>query len=103
MHGFPSSGANPGQWLNNAKNGDHIGKTPDYNQAGDFTLTKWPCGRYCLGGVDLGVTPTCPNNIVGSTFTTADLKSCITIKLQEVPCNPHSKENNCIWEDWDQC
>lgn len=103
MHGLPNTGANPGEWLNNAQNGAHITKTPDYAQAGVFTLTKWPCGKYCLGGLDAGVGPTCPADVVGSTFTTLDKESCTPIELMEVPCDSHAKENNCTWKEGDQC
>lgn len=102
-HGNPNTGANPNQWLNNASNGGHITKTPDYAQAGVFTLTKWPCGKYCLGGLYAGVGPTCPADVVGMTFTTPDKDSCVVVDLTEVPCDVHAKANNCIWKNGDQC
>ncbi|KAL9098338.1 MAG: hypothetical protein Q9163_005989, partial [Psora crenata] len=103
LHGLPNTGANAGQWLNNARDGAHITKTPNYSEAGVFTLTKWPCGKYCLGGLDSGVGPTCPADVVGSTFTTLDKQSCVQMELMEAPCDKNAKENNCIWKNGDQC
>jgi hypothetical protein len=48
-------GQNPNQWVDGKQNGGHIGKTPDYAKSGKFTITKWPCGKYCLGGLDAGL------------------------------------------------
>jgi hypothetical protein len=48
-------GQNTGQWLDAKQNGGHIGKTPTYDKAGKFTITKWPCGKYCLGGFGAGL------------------------------------------------
>ncbi|TAQ86874.1 hypothetical protein B7494_g4793 [Chlorociboria aeruginascens] len=104
IHGQANGGQNSKQWLNNAKDGDHITKTPDYSQAGIFAITKWPCGEYCLGGFDAGVGPTCPTEMVGATFTTQDDQSCIPVTLLEVPCDIRAPANNCIWDTkTDQC
>jgi len=104
LHGDANGGQNAGQFLNDASNGDHIRKTPNYAKAGNFTLTKWPCGKYCLGGLNAGVGPTCPNDLPSATFTTHDKQSCIPIDILEVPCDIHAKENNCIWTNGaDQC
>ncbi|KAG4442112.1 hypothetical protein IFR05_002398 [Cadophora sp. M221] len=98
IHGTANSGQHSKQWLNNAKDGSHITKTAHFSQAGIFTITKWPCGKYCLGGKDHGVGPTCPTEMLGATFTTADDQSCVPITLLEVPCDIRSLANNCIWE-----
>lgn len=103
IHGTANGGQNPNQWLDAKKNGDHISKTPNYDLAGVFTLTKWPCGKYCLGGLDAGIGPTCPSDLPAATFTTMDKQSCIPIELTEVPCDIHAVENNCIWDNGDQC
>jgi len=102
-NGDPNTGANPNQWLDNKQNGGHIGKTPNYADAGIFTLTKWPCGKYCLGELNAGIGPTCPSDVTGMTFTTADKDSCVVVDLMEVPCDIHAKENNCIWKNGDEC
>lgn len=104
IHGTANGGADAKQWLDNAKDGAHITKTADFLKAGNFTITKWPCGKYCLGGLDAGVGPTCPTEMVGATFTTMDDQSCIPMSLLEVPCDIRAGANNCIWDTKaDQC
>lgn len=104
IHGQANGGQNPNQWVNNAQNGAHIGKTAAYATAGVFSLSKWPCGKYCLGGIDSGIGPTCPSELPAATFTSFDKQSCIPIDLMEVPCDIHALENNCIWKNGaDQC
>ena len=103
LNGDPNTGARPGHWLNNAFNGGHITKTPNFATSGAFTLTKWPCGKYCLGGVEAGVGPTCPADVTGSTFLPNDKDSCVTIELIEVPCDIRDPANNCIWKKGDEC
>jgi hypothetical protein len=98
LHGSANGGLDAKQWLNNAKDGSHISKTPQFSQAGVFTISKWPCGKYCLSGLESGVGPTCPTEMLGATFTTADDQSCIPLTLLEVPCDIRSLANNCIWE-----
>ncbi|KAK0106846.1 hypothetical protein ONS95_003568 [Cadophora gregata] len=98
IHGTANGGQHSKQWLNNAKDGSHITKTAHFSQAGLFTITKWPCGKYCLSGKDRGVGPTCPTEMLGATFTTADDQSCVPLTLLEVPCDVRSLENNCIWD-----
>ncbi|KAH8587869.1 hypothetical protein B0O99DRAFT_525998 [Bisporella sp. PMI_857] len=98
IHGSANGGQAKRQWLNNAKDGSHISKTPHFSQAGIFTITKWPSGKYCLSGKDSGVGPTCPTEMLGATFTTLDDQSCVPITLLDVPCDIRSQENNCIWD-----
>jgi hypothetical protein len=98
IHGSANGGQDSKQWLNNASDGNHISKTPDFSQAGTFTITKWPCDKYCLSGFNVGVGPTCPTEMLGATFTTQDDQSCIPLTLLEVPCEIRSPANNCIWE-----
>jgi hypothetical protein len=98
IHGSANGGQACKQWLNNASDGNHISKTPDFSQAGAFTITKWPCDKYCLSGFDAGIGPTCPTEMLGATFTTQDDQSCIPLTLLEVPCDVRSPANNCIWE-----
>lgn len=97
------SGANRGKWLNNAKNGGHIAQTANFADAGLFTLSKWPCGKYCLGGFDGGVGPACPANTPALTFYPQDPQMCMVFELTEVPCDIKAEENNCIWAGGDQC
>ncbi len=66
-------------------------------------MTKWPCGKYCLGGLNACIGPTCPSDVTVMTFTTADKDSCVVVDLMEVPCDIHAKENNCIWKNGDEC
>lgn len=40
LHGEANSGKNPNQWLNNAQNDGHIGRTDKYENAGVFTISK---------------------------------------------------------------
>lgn len=98
LHGSANGGLDAKQWLDNAKDGSHIAKTPEFSQAGAFTITKWPCGKYCLSGLESGLGPTCPSEMLGATFTTADDQSCIPLTLLEVPCDIRSPGNNCLWE-----
>ncbi|PVI00594.1 hypothetical protein DM02DRAFT_526758 [Periconia macrospinosa] len=104
VHGNPRNGLYPNQWLHRGLNGDHIRKTPNYPDAGVFTLTKWPCGKYCLGGVEEGLAFACPSTEPAATFVTYDKQPCIPIDVLEVPCDIHARENNCIWKHGsDQC
>ncbi|EKG16249.1 cysteine-rich secreted protein [Macrophomina phaseolina MS6] len=92
------------QWLDNSSNGGHIGKTPSWERAGVFSLTRWPCGKYCWGGFEQGLGPTCPAEAVGVTLYTQDKNICVPITITEVPCDIKSLDNNCIWRSGaDQC
>lgn len=103
-HGNPSSGANPLQWLNNKRDGPHTSKTGKFEEAGEFSITKWPCGKYCLGGYTYGLGPACPANEPAMTFYSKDPEACIPFELTEVPCDIHATANNCIWKNSsDQC
>lgn len=97
-YGIANGGTNANQWMNNNKNGAHIGKTADYKTAGVFTISKWTCGKYCLGGFEDGVGPTCPSDSPSLTFYTLDKQSCLPAELIEVPCDIHDNKNNCLWE-----
>ncbi|KAL2172343.1 hypothetical protein VTG60DRAFT_6182 [Thermothelomyces hinnuleus] len=103
IYGDLTTGANAGMWLNNAKNGWHIGRTKAFDQAGEFALSKWPCGKYCLGGFQHGVGPACPAETPALTFYTQDPQMCVPFELTEVPCDIKSDANNCIWTNGDQC
>ncbi|QDS76104.1 hypothetical protein FKW77_006409 [Venturia effusa] len=104
LHGNANGGQNSGWYIDAKTNGGHVGKTPDYEKSGRFTLTKWPCGKYCLGGFNAGFGPTCPSDLPAGTFTTHDKQSCIPIDVLEVPCDIHNIANNCIWHNGaDQC
>jgi hypothetical protein len=41
-HGSLPYATDANQWVDNKQNGAHIGKTPDYEKAGNFSFTKWP-------------------------------------------------------------
>lgn len=103
-YGKPKNGENPGEWLDRSTNGDHIKRTPDFDKAGRFSLSKWPCGKYCLGGFNFGLGPACPSESPALTMYTNDPQMCVPMKLVEVPCNIQANENNCIWKNnKDQC
>ncbi|KAM4060479.1 hypothetical protein HRG_001962 [Hirsutella rhossiliensis] len=104
LHGDIPTGANKGQWINNAANGAHLERTTKFAEAGHFTLTKWPCGRYCLGGVGQGVGAACPAETVSLTFYSQDPQMCFPWDLTEVPCDTKAITNNCIWKSGkEQC
>jgi hypothetical protein len=103
IYGDTGTGANRGQWLNNAQNGVHIGRTKDFTTADQFALTKWPCGKYCLGGFQWGVGPACPAVTPAMTFYTQDPQMCVPYNLMEVPCDNKANGNNCVWKSGDQC
>ncbi|PHH93041.1 hypothetical protein CDD83_1743 [Cordyceps sp. RAO-2017] len=104
LHGDVATGANKGQWINNAANGAHLTRTAKFAEAGHFTLTKWPCGKYCLGGVNQGIGAACPAETVSLTFYSQDPQMCFPFVLTEVPCDIKEVTNNCIWRSGkDQC
>lgn len=98
IHGASNTGAGANNFLDRKNNGDHISKTPNFNQAGRFTITKWTCGKYCLGGYDWGLGPTCPSLEPALTFNTLDKQSCLPLELVEVPCDINDPKNNCRWQ-----
>ncbi len=102
-YGDLATGANKNQWLNHAINGGHIARTPDFSLAGHFSISKWPCGKYCLGGFTEGIGPACPATTPAMTFYTQDPQMCVEFELTEVPCDLKSDANNCIWKSGDQC
>ncbi|KAL1885635.1 hypothetical protein Plec18167_001130 [Paecilomyces lecythidis] len=103
LHGSLPTAKDAGQWLDNKKNGGHIGKTTDFSKAGEFSITKWPCGKYCLSGFTDGLTQACPDVSPGISLDTRATDSCIEFELMEVPCDIRADENNCIWKSGDQC
>ncbi|CEJ59989.1 hypothetical protein PMG11_08586 [Penicillium brasilianum] len=103
LHGTLPAATDAGQWLDGKQNGGHIGKTPDYSKAGNFSITKWPCGKYCLTGFVEGITQACPDVSPGISMDTRATDSCIEFELLEVPCDLRDDANNCIWKNGDQC
>lgn len=87
------------QWLNNRQNGRHISRTANFANAGKFSFTKWPCGKYCLTGFTQGLSQACPDVNPGITFDNKVTDSCIEFELLEVPCDIRANENNCIWKN----
>lgn len=85
-------------WLDNANNGGHIAKTAEFAKAGRFTLSKWPCGKYCWSGYEEGIGPTCPSICVGISFWPEDRQACIPITIIEIPCDITDTANNCLWD-----
>ena len=81
LHGTLPAALDAGQWLDNKTNGGHIGKTPDYKLAGNFTITKWPCGKYCLTGFNTGLSQACPDVSPGISFDTFATDACIEFEL----------------------
>lgn len=98
LHGAVDSGKGGGQWLDDSKNGRHIGRTANYEKAGKFSMTKWPCGKYCLTGFDAGLSQACPNSNPGITQRPLNPDACIEFELLEVPCDIRADKNNCIWK-----
>ncbi|GES59422.1 cystein rich protein [Aspergillus terreus] len=104
IHGQIKTGHNHGQWLDEQVNGNHISVTPDFEKAGEFSISKWPCGKYCLGGFEHGLGPACPSNTPAITFYSEDPQMCVPYELTEVPCDIKDDKNNCIWTNGaDQC
>ncbi|KAJ5589245.1 hypothetical protein N7537_011923 [Penicillium hordei] len=103
LHGTLPAATDAGQWLDNKQNGGHISKTPEFPNAGKFSVTKWPCGKYCLTGFNDGLTQACPDISPGISLDTRATDSCIEFELMEVPCNIRDDANNCIWKNGDQC
>jgi len=103
IHGIRRSGLRSNEWLNNFSEGNHILKTPEFEHAGQFTVTKWPCGRYCLGGFDKGLGPACPTKTPALSFYSYDKQACQPVTLQGVPCDNHAGENSCLWGGREQC
>ena len=97
IYGIPESGHHQREWLSDARDGAHIRKTPDYSKAGKFIITKWICGKFCLGGLEYGVGPACPNDEPAITINTKDPQRCTCLDLIEVPCDIRAVKNNCIW------
>ncbi|KEY67603.1 hypothetical protein S7711_11233 [Stachybotrys chartarum IBT 7711] len=91
-------GNDGGQWLNSATGGLHIGKTPNFSAAGHFQITKWPCGKYCLGGFTMGLGMACLSTDPSISFYTNRPDACIEYELIEVPCNNKDDANNCAWK-----
>lgn len=97
-HGSLPYATDANQWVDNKQNGAHIGKTPDYEKAGNFSFTKWPCGKYCLAGFNQGLSQACPDVSPGISFDNKATDSCIELELLEVPCDTRADKNNCIWK-----
>ena len=87
----------PGQWLNNASGGSHIGKTQDFKQAGEFSITKWSCNTYCLTGLNDGLGMACPSEDPSISFYADKSEACREFELVEVPCDVRSDDNNCMF------
>ncbi|KAJ6148448.1 hypothetical protein N7497_010430 [Penicillium chrysogenum] len=99
LHGSLPYATDANQWVDNKQNGAHIGKTPDYEKAGNFSFTKWPCGKYCLTGFNQGLSQACPDVSPGISFDNKATDSCIEFELLEVPCDIRADKNNCIWKN----
>lgn len=98
LHGDANTGRRAEQWLDDRKNGNHIRKTSDFDDAGVFSLTKWSCGKYCLSGFEYGLSPTCPTDRTSITFLEKDDQACRPVEVEEVPCDIRAKSNNCFWD-----
>ncbi|KAI1166441.1 cystein rich protein [Nemania serpens] len=95
--------ANKNQWLIHAVDGGHIGRIPLFSMAGHFSVTKWICGKYCLGGFTEGIGPACPAITPALTFYTLDPEKCVEFEIIEVPCDSRSDANNCLWKSGQCC
>lgn len=98
LHGDAETGSRANHWLDNKSGGGHISKTPDYEKAGIFSVTKWSCGQYCLTGFEKGLSPTCPSADPAITFSAKDKEACRPVEIVEVPCEIRNDSNNCLWE-----
>ncbi|QPH16190.1 hypothetical protein C2857_000766 [Epichloe festucae Fl1] len=87
-------------WLNGAR----IGRTPNFNLAGKFSISKWPCAKYCLGGFTAGSTSDPGQGQVPTmTFYSQDPRMCVAFDFAEVLCDIKNGINDCIWKSRDQC
>ncbi|KAL2865241.1 cysteine-rich secreted protein [Aspergillus lucknowensis] len=102
-YGYPKTGLLGGGWLNNAQNGNHIGRTTDVSLAGKFSIGKWSCGKYCLGGFEWGLGPACPTDYPAITFFPNDPQVCFPVEITEVPCDIKQVSNDCNWDDGCDC
>lgn len=98
LHGVLATGAGAGRWLDKKSEGAHIGRTPNFPDAGQFAFTKWPCGKYCLSGFTQGLGLACPVTNPAITFYSKNPQACVEFELIEVPCDIRSDENNCAWK-----
>jgi hypothetical protein len=103
LHGHANSGRDADQWLANPSDGGHIGKTPNFASAGAFITSKWTSCKYCLGGFDHGLGPTCPSKDPAMIFNTNEKQSCLPAELAEVPGDIHAVENNCFRQKDPNC
>ena len=79
-------------------------RTPEYWESGNFVITKWPGGKYCLGGFryddrvgsGAGIGLTYEAGSVGATMLPRDDQACVVMTLTEVPCDIRAEGANCI-------
>ncbi|KAJ5800212.1 uncharacterized protein N7518_002280 [Penicillium psychrosexuale] len=103
LHGLLPEATDAGLWIDNTNNGGYIGKTYDFANAGNFLITKWPGGRYCLTGFSEGLAQAYPDVLPGLSFNSRAPDACIEFELTEVPCNIRDDANNCIWGNGERC
>jgi hypothetical protein len=79
-------------------------RTSDFWESGNFVLTKWPGGKYCLGGFRYddrlgsgsGVGLAYEAGTVGATMLPNDDQACVVMTFTEVPCDIRGQTANCI-------
>lgn len=98
LHASPPEANNAGQWFNNATGGAHISKTPAFANAGRFSFTKWPHGKYCLTGFTNGLGMACPSEDPAISSYGVTTEVCVEFELTKAPCNIRDDANNCVWE-----
>ncbi|KAJ5104439.1 hypothetical protein NUU61_001786 [Penicillium alfredii] len=92
------------KWLSFCSTSGHVYRQDDFTTAGQFSLSKWPCGKYCLAGFQWGLGPAVPTLQSPLSFYDGDDQMCVPFELKEVPCDIHSDQNNCVWRNGEkQC
>lgn len=91
-----------GQWLAFSSTNGYVHRQDGFPYAGQFSLSKWPCGKYCLGGFDWGLGPAVPSSQSALSSYQGDDQLCVPFELTEVPCDIHSDDNNCVWRNGKQ-
>ncbi|CAI7641361.1 unnamed protein product [Penicillium viridicatum] len=63
-----------------------------------FSITKWPCSKYCLTGYVDGLRLAGPHTNRGLVLDASKSESCVELNVLEVPCSIRDASNNCAWK-----
>ncbi|KAM4064431.1 hypothetical protein HRG_006242 [Hirsutella rhossiliensis] len=99
VHGDAKGGQNANHWLTHPKDAGNVKKTQEYSDAGVYAITKWACGRYCLGGLETGLVSSYPKEALSAMSTSVDKQACVPIDITEIPCDIRDARNNCMAHD----